>query len=97
MSEGNPSLKLDELRREYAYAAKAFAAGPDADKVFFFEAALEVTQKPFAMLQVRGAARSLQRSARARTGVRGGLDRLCPVITRKAARPAPHHAYPPGP
>eukprot|EP00198_Chlamydomonas_reinhardtii_P009936 XP_001699273.1 OST3/OST6 family protein [Chlamydomonas reinhardtii] len=52
VSEGNPSLKLDELRREYAYAAKAFAAGPDADKVFFFEAALEVTQKPFAMLQV---------------------------------------------
>jgi hypothetical protein len=56
VSEGNPSLKMDELRREYAFAAKAFAAGPDADKVFFFEAALEVTQKPFAMLQVCGAA-----------------------------------------
>ncbi|KAG2488872.1 hypothetical protein HYH03_012667 [Edaphochlamys debaryana] len=50
--EQNPNLRLDELRREFGLAATAFARGSDADKVFFFEAALETSQKPFAMLQV---------------------------------------------
>ncbi|GLI67590.1 hypothetical protein VaNZ11_011824, partial [Volvox africanus] len=52
VSEGNPSLRLDELRKEYGLAAKAFAKGPDSDKIFFFEAALETSQMPFAVLQV---------------------------------------------
>ncbi|GFR44322.1 hypothetical protein Agub_g5535 [Astrephomene gubernaculifera] len=50
--DSNPGLRLDDLRREYGLAAKAFASGPDADKVFFFEAGLEVSQTPFGMLQV---------------------------------------------
>ncbi|EFJ46497.1 hypothetical protein VOLCADRAFT_105485 [Volvox carteri f. nagariensis] len=52
VSESNPNLRLDDLRKEYGLAAKAFATGPDADKIFFFEAALEKSQTPFAMLQV---------------------------------------------
>ncbi|GIL89779.1 hypothetical protein Vretimale_16582 [Volvox reticuliferus] len=52
VSEGNPSLRLDDLRKEYGLAAKAFAKGSDSDKIFFFEAALETSQRPFAMMQV---------------------------------------------
>lgn len=52
VTSSNPGLRLDELRKEYGYAAKAFLRGPDADKIYFFEAALEVSQQPFAMLGV---------------------------------------------
>lgn len=48
----SPTLQLDTLRYEYGLAAKAFAEGPDANKVFFFEAKLERSQAPFQMLQV---------------------------------------------
>mmetsp|Transcript_31696 Transcript_31696/g.70465 ORF Transcript_31696/g.70465 Transcript_31696/m.70465 type:complete len:344 (+) Transcript_31696:1411-2442(+) len=33
----NPQLKMAALRKEYAVAAKAFASGPDADKIFFVD------------------------------------------------------------
>jgi oligosaccharyltransferase complex subunit gamma len=52
VSESNPNLRLDELRKEYGLAAKAFAKGKDADSIFFFEAALETSQMPFALVQV---------------------------------------------
>ncbi|KXZ42310.1 hypothetical protein GPECTOR_164g152 [Gonium pectorale] len=50
--ESNPNLHLEDLRAEFGLAARAVAQGPDADKLFFFEAALETSQRPFAMLQV---------------------------------------------
>ncbi len=52
VTSSNPGLRLGELRQEYGYAAKAFLRGPDADKIYFFEAALETSQQPFAMLGV---------------------------------------------
>ncbi len=56
--EKNPNLRLEELREEFGYAAKAYAAGPDADKIFFFEALLERSQTLFQMFQASLAAPS---------------------------------------
>ena len=52
MTSERPEIRLADLRTEYGLASKAFLAGPESDKIFFFEALLEDGQSPFAWLQV---------------------------------------------
>lgn len=50
--KANPQTQLDALLKEYSYAARSFAAGPDAERIFFVRLVYERNQEVFAAMQV---------------------------------------------
>lgn len=89
----NPQTKLRELRAEYELVAKAFAQGPDADKIFFVDLIYEESQEVFHRLNVQQLPYVFLWSPQA-TFKRGGMieppvsDKLSNAVISKYPWPA---------